>query len=341
MKVQKSKSFLGYAKKFFIPIFLTSMLAEVSAENFRVRTLIPVELSEISEQVTVKSGINDALFITLPEDLTYVSGVEIKLKVPEEIVAWRDSVAYMFYDNLIPEVQKEETSYFGERLYLSTIPGNFSLMLYLPLSNEFSIKDSPYSVKIPLTESFKNSLSQNPKKGIFLRFMMVMKGVPESLEEAELEISTKCTLKDKGKLSLSVNPKPSAEKSYSVFIDDLPSKDYGSKMLETGEHHLSIVSDSFRNEVRTFMINQAKTTSLSVSLRGVEPLLRIVCPAETKVWLDGKELKSFSEPVSVQQGEHTVKFALGGYEVIKSVSAMNGRTYSVSLSMDATVSEEK
>ena len=143
MSAQKSKSFLDYAKKLAVPIFLTAALADASAENFRVRSLIPTGLSEISEQATVKSGINYSVFITLPEDLTYVSGIEIKLKIPEEIVAWWDSVEYMLYDKLIPDVQKEETDYFGERLYLRTIPGNFSLMLYVTLSHDFSIKESP------------------------------------------------------------------------------------------------------------------------------------------------------------------------------------------------------
>lgn len=327
------KAFLQHTKKFsLIPlVFTAGFLA--SAENFRVHKLIPVELTELNQKITVKSGINDALLIKLPEDLTYVSGVELNLKVPEEIVAWRDSVAYMLYENLKPEPGEKNLNYYGDRLHLATIPGNFSLNLYIPISSDFSIKDNPYSLKLPLYSDFKN--------GIFLRFMMVMKGVPESLEVSTLEITAKPVLKNKGALNLSVTPQSSAEKSYSVFIDDSPVQNYKHKLLSTGEHHLSIVSDSYRNELRTFRIEQAKTTQVSVKLRGIEPLLKILCPKDTRVFLDGEPLKSFSEPVTVLQGEHSVKFILGDYEVVKTVSALNGRTYSVSLNIDATISEEE
>lgn len=310
-------------------LFLAGLSAH--AENFRVRKLIPIAFNGITEKITVESGINDALWVTLPKDLTYISGVELNLKIPEDLVTWRDSVAYMLYEGLEPSPSENTQSYYGEHIHVATIPGNFSLTIYAPVSNDFSIKDNPYSVKLPV---------QPALPGIFLRFMMVMKGVPESLENSILEITAKPVLKNKGALALTTNPPSSEEKQYSVFIDDLPVQDYKHKILTTGEHHLSIVSDSYRNELRTFRIEQAKTTSLSVNLRGIEPLLKLLCPKDTQVFLDGNPIKVSSEPIIVTQGEHTVKFILGDYEIVKTVSAMNGRTYSVNLNVDASISEE-
>lgn len=331
MKFSDKKSRRGFSKKSLI--FSLLFLAGISSysENFRVRKLIPIEFNEISEKITVESGINDALWVTLPKDLTYISGVEINLKIPEDIITWRDSVAYMLYESLAPSPSEASQNYHGERLYVATIPGNFSLTLYVPVSNDFSIKDNPYSVKLPV---------QPAVPGVFLRFMMVMKGVPESLENSILEITAKPVLKNKGALSLTTNPPSSEEKQYSVFIDDSPVQDYKHKILTTGEHHLSIVSDSYRNELRTFRIEQAKTTSLSVNLRGIEPLLKLLCPKDTQVFLDGSPVKVSSDPVTITQGEHSVKFILGDYEIVKTVSAMNGRTYSVNLNVDATITEE-
>lgn len=307
------------------------------SENFRVRKVLPVTFSEINEKINVESGINDAMFITLPEDLTYVSGVELNLKVPEEIIKWQDSVAYILYENLNPQPGKssKNLNFYGDRLRVATIPPNFSLTIYIPVSQDFAIKDSPYSVKLP----FVKNAGEN---GIFLRFMMVMKGVPESLENSILEISAKPVLKNKGALKLSVKPpsQASSDEKYSVFIDDSPAGDFSHKILSTGEHHLSIVSDSFRNELRTFRIEQAKTTNLSVSLRGVEPLLKILCPASTQVFLDGSQIQVSSEPVAVTQGEHSVKFIFGDYEVVKTVNVQKGRTYAVNLSIDASITEE-
>lgn len=330
-----------HAKKISIFSFFLLSCAFLHSENFRVHKLIPISFSEISQKISVSSGINDALLITLPEDLTYVSGVELNLKIPEEIITWRDSVAYMLYEKLNPEPKDGEVNYYGERVSVATIPGNFSLTVYIPTSKDFSIKDSPYSVKLPLSKA---------TEGIFLRFMMVMKGVPESLENSILEITAKPVLKNKGKLALSVlAPKQNqdsagiqAEKKYSVFIDDalISDSEYQNKFLSTGEHHLSIVSDSYRNELRTFRIEQAKTTALSINLRGIEPLLKILCPTNSNIFLDGSQIQVTSEPIQVTQGEHSVRFVIGDYEITKTVNAMNGRTYSVNLNVDATVSEE-
>lgn len=342
MKALDIRPIIDAARKFSLVSLLAFSFAAVSGENFRIRKLIPVTLMDENEKVTVKSGINDALFITLPKDLTYVSGVELRLKIPEEIITWRDSVAYMLYEKLDPTPDEQNQNYYGERVYLATIPGNFSLTLYVPVSPDFSIKDNPYSVKIPVSENLKKSLAENsPGSGIFLRFMMVMKGVPESLENSILEITARPVLRNKGRFSLSISPSSTEEKKYSVFIDDKPVTDYKDKFLPTGEHYLSIISDSFRNELRTFRIEQAKSTSLSVSLRGIEPLLRIISPKDSRVFLDGKAVSVTQEPIPVTQGEHTVRFILGDYEIVRTVSAQNGRTYSVSLNVDATVSEEE
>ncbi len=315
----------------FLALFLFGAV-NLSGENFRIRSLQPINLRSIQDKVSISSGINDALYITLPSDLTYVSGVELSMKIPEEIATWRDSVAYMLYENLSPLPSESEKNYSGSRVHLNTIPGKLSLTLHIPIDSDFAIKDSPYSVKLPPPSDFK--------KGIFLRFMMVMKGVPESLENAIIEITAKTVLKNQGALDLTTSPASNDEKKYSVFIDDIPVQDYKNKILTTGEHHLSIVSDSYRNELRTFRIEQAKTTNLSVKLRGIEPLIKILCPKNTSVFLDGSALDSFAEAIQVTQGEHIVKFILGDYEIIKTVSAMNGRTYSVNLNVDASISEE-
>lgn len=335
MKAVGLHSILDTVKRFSLFSLIALSCALVSGENFRVRKLIPIAFTDIHEKITVESGINDALFITLPADITYVSGVELTLKVPEEIATWRDSVAYMLYEKLNPAPTEKNQNYYGERAFLETIPGQLSLTLYIPISNDFSIKDSPYSVKLPLYTDYKN--------GMFLRFMMVMKGVPESLERAIISITAKPVLKNEGALSLTTTPASSDEKKYSVFIDDTPVQetDFKNKIFSTGEHHLSIVSDSYRNELRTFRIEQAKTTTLHIQLRGIEPLLKILSPKDTKVFLDGTEIAVTTEPLVVTQGEHNVRFVIGDYEVIKTVSAVNGRTYAVNLNVDATISEEE
>lgn len=325
------KSF--FRKWIFSLILMSAAFFCAQAENFRVRKVIPIKISESGESSKTVAGIADALFITLPEDMTFISGVELSFKIPEEIAVWRDSVAYIFYDKLSPAPSENKVDYSGEKIFLKTIPAKLSLVLDIPLADDFSIKDSPYSVKI--------SPAPDYRKGVFLRFMQVMKGVPESLENAQIEITAKAVLRDKGIFSLSIKPRQSESRKYTVYIDDSPAEEYENILLDSGEHHLSIAGESYRNELRTFRIEQGKKTTLEVSLRGIEPTFKIVSPASASILLDGNSFQNRKEPFTVTPGEHTVKFTLGDYEVVKNISAANGHSYIISLDVSASVTEEE
>lgn len=324
------KSF--FCKQIFTLIFITTLFC-AQAENFRVRKMIPINISKDEESVKTVSGISDALFITLPEDMTFISGLELTFKIPEEIAYWRDSVAYAFYENVSPYPSEKKVDYYGERIFFKTIPPKLSLVLDIPLADDFSIKESPYSVKV--------SPALDGKKGIFIRFMQVMKGVPESLETAEMEITAKPVLRNKGILSLSVNPPSSESRKYTVYIDENPASNFKNVLLDSGEHHLSISGESYRNEVRTFRIEQGKRTTLKIDLRGNEPTFRIVSPSSAAISLDGNIFSNTRGPFIVEPGEHTIKFTLGDYEVIKNVTASNGHSYTISLDVSASVSEDE
>ncbi len=318
---------------FKVPIFLSLLLLShsVLAENFRVRKVVCLEVPEKTSSETVRLGISDALLIKLPQEHTYLSGIELNIKIPEEIASWRDSVAYTLYDSLTPPPDEKKIDYKGEKVFLSTIPARFSMTLYFPLTKDFSIKENPYSLIIQKMPEVTDS--------IFLRFQQVMKGVPDSLERAELEINAKPVLSNKGKLTLSINPPSRDEKKYTVLIDGSPA---GEKtlLLNSGEHHLSIQSDSYRNELRTFRIEQAKTTELSLSLRTIEPTLKILSPSNSEILLDGKKFIPNEEKV-ITPGDHKITFTFGDYELVKTLTAVKGRSYTVSLNIEANISEEQ
>ncbi len=321
-----------FHRKFFALVLVSIAVFSAAAENFRVRKVISLQVPQSGESRKAVSGISDAIFLTLPQDMTFISGVELTFKIPEVIALWRDSVAYVFYENVSPEPSAKNVDYYGEKFFLKTIPPKLSLTLNIPLSADFPIKDSPYSVNVPPVPDYK--------KGIFVRFQQVMKGVPESLENAELEIIAKPILRNKGILSLKTEPEQSEEKKYSVYIDDKPEQKYDKMMLDTGEHHLSILSENYRNETRTFRIEQGKTTSLEISLKGTAPIFKIVCPASADVTIDGAPYSNTKDSIEVSAGEHTVKFSLGDYEITRNINAVNGHSYTISLDISASVSEE-
>lgn len=308
---------------------LTGALA--GAETFRVRTTIPIALQEQTTEVHTTATMDDALLITLPADMTYVSGIELKFKIPEIIAAWRDTIAYSLYDDVTPRPSERTVDYEGTRISVNTFPGKLSHIVYIPLSEQIEIKQSPYHEKIAVMPNTKDGY-------VFFRMQLAMKGVPEDFENAVFDITAKPVLLNKGKLRLIITEPNGEHKPYTIAIDEKPFKE--GSLLATGEHHLSITSDEYRNEVRTFRIEQAKTMELAVTMRGIEPLIKIVSPENAQIYFDGELLTATKDPFAVTQGDHTVRFVIGDYEVVRTVSAMNGRSYTVNLSVDAAVTED-
>lgn len=332
------KSIIKMARLFFSRISIVFsfflLLLPVSAESFRVRAVNQVSFPNLFAEARGETGINDALLISLPKDMTYISGIELHFKIPEVIASWRDTIAYSLYDELTPKPSAKEIDYSGTRITVGTFPGRLSHTIYIPLSDDMEIKDSPYHEKLAV-------IPDTTGRFIFFRMQLAMKGVPEAFEDAQFEFTAKPVLIKKGMLQLTVTEPTDAKNPYSVVIDNNPVTAQENMLLDIGEHHLSITSDNYRNEVRTFRIEQAKTTPLTVALRGIEPTVKINSPESARVFFDGNPLESTKEPFVITQGEHTVTFVIGDYEVVRNITAVNGRSYTVNLSVDALVTEEE
>ena len=139
-----------------------------------------------------------------------------------------------------------------------------------------------------------------------------------------------------------LDPNGEEVKPFTLFVDGNAIEDLKNDLfLSPGAHDISVVSDFYRNEMRTVTIEQAKRTKVSIAFRAITPLLRIAVPEGTFVYLDDVLLELASETIPITQGDHVLKFKVGDYELVKTISAVNGRTYTVSLNVDANVSEEE
>lgn len=350
---------MKYFSKVFLTVFLFIVLSiSVSAENFRVARLSVIDIPSDYSPVTVNVGINEGLCLNLPEDKTFIKGYEIEIKIPKIVATYRDSVIYSFYSDISPEPKDNLIDYSGTKVMNDTIPPRLSINLQTFLKSEAQSKGSPYSTLLPFT------VSEN-QKNLTLRFQLAMKGVPESFLTSEFTVTVKPILKDVGLLSVNFlyphtlvfedledtedfDDEIPSEKvieavqpgNISLYVDDLVITDFSEPiLLKTGTHHISVVSDSYRNEVRTVIINQATNTSLDIELKSISPELIIVAPSNASVFLDDMELASFSEKIPITPGEHTVKFLLGDYELTKTLQVLNGITYEVSLLVDINVVE--
>ncbi|MCF0241167.1 MAG: hypothetical protein HUK25_00925 [Treponema sp.] len=320
-------------KRFFAFTVIFSLLTGVYSESFRVRKTHIADLSQTTlESSPVSCKIYDAFAVILPEDRTFLEGIEIKIVIPESIASWRNSVAATIYDKISPEPKPSQIDYSGTRFYVNALPGRLSWIIQVPLTKDNSIKENQYSAKIePIL---------NPKcTNIFLKFQPVMKGIPEEVLEAELQVSARPIFSDKGRLKLNLKTTEKDLQPLTVFIDDKISDLSKDIILTAGSHDLSIISENYRNEVRTFYIEQAKNTELEVELRGVEPSLLINAPSGTKVYLDGNLVKEIGSEFIISEGEHSVKFVIGDYEVIRALNAQKGKTYKANFEVDLYISD--
>ena len=275
---------MKYFSKVFLTVFLFIVLSiSVSAENFRVARLSVIDIPSDYSPVTVNVGINEGLCLNLPEDKTFIKGYEIEIKIPKIVATYRDSVIYSFYSDISPEPKDNLIDYSGTKVMNDTIPPRLSINLQTFLKSEAQSKGSPYSTLLPFTVS-------ETQKNLTLRFQLAMKGVPESFLTSEFTVTVKPILKDVGLLSVNFlyphtlifedledtedfDDEIPSEKvieavqpgNISLYVDDLVITDFSEPiLLKTGTHHISVVSDSYRNEVRTVIINQATNTSLDI-----------------------------------------------------------------------------
>lgn len=321
-------------KRFLLSLILFSFLSLIYGENFRVYRTHVVDLSDADRSVhKVSVGVSDAVVVKLPRDLLFWQGIAFEVKIPQIVASYTDSVAYSVYKNISPEPKAGLMDYSGQRLGIDTFPPRLSYNIKVPLVSDHKMKASPYSVLLePVLEN--NGL-------LFLRLQQVMKGTPAQFFDARFDISVQPVFFDKGMLHIDVIKPDGIEGNYNIFVDEKEILNLQEGiLLSSGLHHVSIVSDAFRNEVRTVNLEKACHTNLVVELKDIAPTIQIIAPENTVVELDGIVLENPSNQVVVAEGEHVVKMIVGNYETVRTVNAQKGKTYTLSLSVDVKIVEE-
>ena len=326
-----------YCKKTVLfSLLLSAGLFMLAGESFRVSKVHEVSVTQaVDSENMAKLGINEAMAIALPEDQTFIEGLELKFEIPEAVASWMDSVACSVYANISPQPKASQIDYSGTRAYVRTLPGKLSWVLQIPLKKDNSLKSDNYTTKV-------DTVVTPSKNVVFVRLQPVMKGVPEETLNAIIPITVKPILANKGQLTLKLIAPEKKLAPCTVFIDDkITTLSSDNKtLLETGVHNISIISEAYRNEVRTVRIDRAKSTELIVEMKSLEPTLLITAPEGTEVLLDDVKCTTFGKEFVITEGEHKIKCKIGDYEMVRSISAIKGKTYSANFSLDLQITEE-
>lgn len=322
---------MAFTKKhIFAFLFFAIFFAPLWAEMFRTqKTVMLVADEHASEHKSV--GINASASIALPEDLTFVQGIEILVKIPKILADFQNTILYSLYDGIAPFPSESETDYSGNAIYSGLYPGCLSWSIIVPLVKGNTITKSPYADKTPVPDSSRGF--------VFLRNQLAMKGLPQKVLEAEFEVSAKTVFTDFGAIRIRANMDSD---EFSVMVDDKETKpdSAGLIFLKPGKHSVALLPEKFRNEIRTVAVEQAKITEIEFALKSVEPTFSFNTPQGTRIFVDGNELSNANE-AKIEAGKRVFKFVLGGYEVVRNVDIQNGKHYDISVNFEANIMESE
>ena len=313
---------------------------QLSAETFETSNIYNAHIEPApNKEINIRLGIADSLALFIPEDKSYMEGIELKFVIPDAIAHLTDSVLCSIYKDLdyLPE-ESVSGSYIGNKVFTKTLPSKLSWVVQIPLKENNSIKSSNYIQTTDTVITSKNDV-------IVVQLQPVTKDIDVENTDTNIDITVKPILINKGKLSISVVPPEDKLKPCSIFIDDemldfsnnITEKDV---LLQAGIHDISILSEHYRNELRTVIIEQATNTKLVVEMKSIEPTLIISVPEITTVFLDNTVCNLINKEFKIAEGMHTIKFIIGNYEIVRTIEAVNGKYYKAVFSLDLQITEE-
>lgn len=305
------------------------------AENFR--TVIAGELTvDVAEEagVAVELGYVDSALIRLKGDFRFLKGVELELQAPQAALRQRGSIAFSLYRKTTPTPVLGIGDYSAERVAFAPLPAKLQTIYQIPTRQDHGLKASPY-VSIP-TDTI--GPAEFP---LLFRLQPVMKGLSEDLMSAKFKLVARPILTDQGAIRILLKyPEQLKDKPLTVLVNDTPLDNPSQPLLlKEGEHSLTVVSEFYRNESRTFMVERAKELQLTVELRDPTPLVLVEAPEGATVLFDDKDLPPSHDPFPVTPGEHRITFKVGDYTISRPITVIKGRSYRVGLSIDVSITE--
>jgi len=305
------------------------------AESFRTMVAGRLDISSAhQESKALQLGYIDSAVIVLDADRRFLRGVEIELKVPQAYQKYRGSVAIALYTATSSLPASGVADVEADRVGFELLPNKLQVVYQVPLRKDHGLKASPY-VSLPTGVLSASSFP------LVFRLMPVMKGLPEELEGMKFQFSAKPIVTDKGALRLVPKyPEKLKDRPFTLLIDDDVVDDPGREQILTeGEHRASLISEDYRNENRLFMIERGKVQELVVDLKDPTPVVSVEAPENAAVYFDDTLIQDPMQDFNTEPGEHVVRFVVGDYSIMKSLTVRKGRTYRVSISIDVDVAE--
>lgn len=317
-----------------LPLLLGLLLgAPAAAEDFRTLVGSSIALPQDAQGVLVSLAYNEALGISWPKDLPFVQGFEIEVKSPASALSMPGSIAWEMWKEVDPLPDKTRYGYSGERILTQVLPARAGVVYQIPTRGDNDLQSSPYATVLPTVV--------DPGAFPFLfRLIPITKGSTPELERSRFTLRVRPLFTEEGGLRLSFKYPVGLEKgAFDLQIDGAAADPTGLIVLKPGSHSLHISSTLYREESRSFAVEQGKVLDLAVELEDTTPLLIIEAPDSALISLDGVKLDRSKNSFAVEPGDHSILCRIGDYSLSRKFTAYRGKSYRMVLSIDLAVQE--
>jgi hypothetical protein len=218
---------------------------------------------------------------------------------------------------------------------MQPLPARAGYAIQIPVRPDHSIKPSPYATLIP-------TIVEQKDFPFLFRLVPISKGVSADVESAKFQVRVRPLFSDEGALSLRLRYPEGASERFplTVTVDDKKVDPSAPLLLKMGPHRLGVSSEAYRDESRSFAVEQGKTLDLVVELQDTTPILVVEAPDSAIVTLDGARIDQAAHPtMTVEPGDHSASCRIGDYTLTRKFTAFRGKTYKLVLEIDLQVQE--
>jgi hypothetical protein len=291
--------------------------------------------AEDAEGVRLVMGYDQAVAVTMAKSSPFIQGFEVELKLPPAFASQPGAFAYELWRRIEPDPDKNRYGYSGERIVTQALPARAGFVIQIPVRRDHAMKSGPYATVIP-------TLVEPEDFPFFFKLVPLSKGAAPEIEEAELQVRVRPVLTDEGGLRLVLAyPVDQAEHaSVTALIDDKRVDPESMILLKAGAHRLLLNSENYRDESRSFVVEQGRVLDLEIELQDTSPILLIEAPDSAFVMVDGVRVDHAANPrMRIEPGEHSASCRIGDYSLSRKFTVARDKVYKLVLSVDLQLQE--
>jgi hypothetical protein len=322
------RPFLGLACALLLP-------TAIAGEGFRTLVASVSTLPLTAEGIHISMGYNEAIALTFPESAPFVQGIEIELRPPRADLGLSSALVWELWRQVSPLPDESVFAYEGLRLTSQPLPDRAGFAIQIPLRGDHSLRDGPFA-------SLIRTVVAPGQFPLVFRLYPISKGIGPELERAVFQVRVRPLFTDEGAIRLLLaRPAALPEGEVTVTIDG-KAQEAGQSyfVLKPGPHYLRLSSSLYREETRSFTVEQGRVLELPIELADTMPLLLLEAPDSALVSIDGVKVNHVGRPsMTVEPGEHSIVCRIGDYSLTRKFTAYRGKTYRIVLSIDLEVQE--